>query len=651
MKIEEIFAAEGPVSQTHNAFEARTGQVAMARAVESAFANKRHLVVQAGTGLGKTFAYLVPAIMFALKEHKRVIISTKTITLQEQIFKKDIPFLQQAIGNKFPFVAVLAKGRGNFICRRKMDYLRELDRGLLTSREQVEELRQLQELVSSNRLMIGDREEIPFSPRNDLWQHVCGEGEACLRRACPYFETCYYYSSRRAQIRADIVVVNHALFFADLAIRKEAGTENEQGVLEDYDAVIFDEAHNIEDVATDFFSRRVGLARVKVTGAAISASFKKGGALHQPDASEAIQFVEGLIHKVGLEAGFFFSQFTQSKRLYEVDKYENVLKGPLSQLAKELTTLQGGSNTEEQNAYLTLLYDRVLRIVDDLTFILERRGGEEEHAYWVESGDDEATLVSAPIAMEEDIREHVFRKIDTVVLTSATLSSVLLRRIGLEKCDLLRLDSPFDYENNTLLFLPRDAVNPKESSFDEYTAIKIREIVKVTEGRALVLFTSYRSMNTVYDRLLDLSLEGFTLLKQGSGSRSEVMQRFKTGRKAVLLAVASYWEGIDVPGEALSCVILVKLPFSVPTEPIMEARFEHIKRQGDDAFQSYSLPQAVLRLKQGFGRLIRTASDKGVVAILDHRVQNRQYGKAFLKELPPAKITHSLEEVRKLLGT
>ena len=362
MQIDQIFEAEGPISKTHNAFEARAGQVTMARAVESAFANKRHLVVQAGTGLGKTFAYLVPAIMFALKERKRVVVSTKTINLQEQIFKKDIPFLQQALGNKFPFVAVLAKGRSNFLCRRKMDYLRELDRGVLTSREQVDELRQLQDLVSSNRLMIGDREEIPFSPRNDLWQQVCGEGEACLRRACPYFETCYYYASRRAQIRADLVVVNHALFFADLAIRKEAGAENEQGVLEDYDVVIFDEAHNIEDVATDFFSRKVGLARVKVTGAAILASFKKGGALHRSEVSEAVQLVEGLIHKLNLEAGLFFSQFTQSKRLYEADKYDNVLKEPLLHLAKDLTTLQGGDNTEEQNAYLTLLHDRVLRI-------------------------------------------------------------------------------------------------------------------------------------------------------------------------------------------------------------------------------------------------------------------------------------------------
>jgi len=650
MSVEHLLAPDGPIAKLHGSFEARSGQIAMARAVEGALTSKKHLVVQAGTGLGKTFAYLLPALIYALKERKRVVVSTKTISLQEQIFKKDIPFLQKALGNKYPFVAVLAKGRSNFICQRKMSYLRELDRGILTSRDEVDELRNLQELVLNNKLLVGDREELPFNPRTELWMQICGEGDACVRRACPHHQTCYYYASRRAQTGADIVVVNHALFFADLAIRKEATSEKDQGVLEDYDAVIFDEAHNIEDVATDFFSRRVNLARIKITGAAITASLKPGALLHNPEAAEQAQLIEGLVHKLNLEASTFFSQFFTAKRLMKDDVHQNALQTPLMQLAKDLSTLQSGSNTEEQNAFITLLYERIIRINDDLDFILDRRGGDEEFAYWVEISDDEGTLVCAPISMEQDLRENVFRNIDTVVLTSATLSSVLLRRIGLERCDLLRLDSPFDYPSNALLYLPKDAVDPRSESFDDYTADKIREIVQVTQGRALVLFTSYRAMNNVYNKLYDLSVRGYTLLKQGLGTRSEIMQRFKSGPQAVLLAVASYWEGIDVPGEALSCVIVVKLPFSVPTEPIMQARFEHIERQGEDSFRSYSLPQAVLRLKQGFGRLIRTATDKGVVVILDHRIQNRDYGRAFLKELPPAKITDRLEEVKNLLG-
>lgn len=651
MDIDDILMPGGPISQAHPSFEVRSGQVSMAKAVHAAFHSKRHLVVQAGTGLGKTFAYLIPAILYALSERKRVVVSTKTINLQEQIFKKDIPFLQKALGNKYPFLAVLAKGRGNYLCRRKMEGLRELDRGILTSRDQVDELRTLQESVQGNKLRTGDREELSFNPRPELWQHVCGEGDTCLRRVCPHFDTCFYYAARRAQIQADIVVVNHALFFADLAVRKEAGEIKEQGVLEDYDAVIFDEAHNIEDVATDFFSRKVSLGRVRMTLAAITASFRPGGMLQSLDTSESIKLVESLVLRVGLEAKFFFEQFTEAKRLMPSDQYADILREPIYQLAKELTVLQGGSNTEEINAYISLLYERIVRIANDLAFILERKGGEEEFAYWVEMADNESTLVAAPITMEDDLREYVFKSIDTVVLTSATLSSVLLRRIGLEKCDLMRLDSPFDYPNHALLYLPHDAANPKEDAFDDYTAEKIREIVGVTGGRALVLFTSYRAMNTVYDKLSPLSADGYTLIKQGSGLRGEVMQRFRTGNRAVLLAVASYWEGIDVPGEALSCVILVKLPFSVPTEPIMQARYEHIERKGEDAFRTYSLPQAVLRLKQGFGRLIRAASDKGVVAILDHRIQSKHYGKQFLKELPPAKITHSLEDVRRLLNS
>lgn len=651
LQVEDIFAVNGPIAMAHPTFEARKGQVAMANAVKNALISKRHLVVQAGTGLGKTFAYLVPSIVCALSEKKRIVVSTKTISLQEQIIKKDIPFLQKALGSRYPFVAVLAKGRGNFLCRRKMDYLQSYDRGLFTERQMVDDVRELQKLVQSNKLAVGDREELTFHPSGELWQQVCGEGDSCLRRACPYFDICYYYSSRRAQIKADIVVVNHALYFADLAVRKEADFEQEQAVLEDYDAVIFDEAHNLEDVATDFFSRRVSAVRIRLTTSALMASFRVGGILAGFEGAESVRMLDTLVTRLNTEASFFFGQFTEGKRMSESDQYANILREPLSLVARAITDLQGGGNSEEQDAYLTLLYERINRIADDLTFILERQGGTEEFAYWIELEDREPSLVSSPVSMEEELRENIFKRIESVVLTSATLSSVLLRRVGLERCDLLRLDSPFDYQSNALLYLPKDALDPRDAAFDDYTAAKVREMVYVTGGRALVLFTSYKSMNAVYDKLAPLSGEGYTLLKQGAGSRSDIMRSFVTGERSVLLAVASYWEGIDVPGEALSCVILVKLPFSVPTEPIMQARFEHMERKGEDAFRTYSLPQAVLKLKQGFGRLIRTATDRGVVAILDHRVQSKFYGKAFIKDLPPARITYDLEDVRKLLAS
>jgi len=645
LRIEDIFGTKGPIAKHHPAFEARQGQVRMANAVAEALTQERHLVVQAGTGLGKTFGYLVPAIVYARAERKRIVVSTKTISLQEQLFKKDIPFLHQALGSRLPFVAVLAKGRSNFLCRRKMEHIKTLDRGFLTQESQVRELREIQSLAGRKEFS-GDREQLPFHPAPDLWGQVCGEGEACLRRVCPHFTDCFYYASRRAQSQADIVVVNHALFFADLAVRKDTGFSQEQAVLEDYDAVIFDEAHHLEDVATDFFSRRVSPTDVRRTAAAITAGLR--GPLVS-DNLELGRIVEALVGRLNHEADFFFLQFSKAMRLMPEDKYPHVLSTHLRELSKALADLAAGAS-EEQTALAAQLCQRLNRIDDNLDFILDRQGGEQEYAYWVELDGVEVSLVSAPVSMEEELRQHIFERVKTVVLTSATLSSPLLRRVGLGKCHLMRLDSPFDYAKHALLYLPKDAVDPSEAAFDEYAAAKIEEIVRVTHGRALVLFTSFRSMEAAYDRLTALDAQGFTVLKQGSASRSTLMQRFTTQSMAILLAVASYWEGVDVPGAALSCVVLVRLPFGVPTEPITQARIEQLERKGEDAFSAYSLPQATLRLKQGFGRLIRTAEDKGVVAILDRRVQSKGYGRSFLKELPPARVTHELEDVRELLS-
>lgn len=645
LRIDDIFSTGGPIAKHHPAYETRRQQVNMANAVASALSLNRHLVVQAGTGLGKTFGYLIPAIIHARTDRKRIVVSTKTLNLQDQIFKKDIPFLQQVFGGRLPFVAVLAKGRGNYICRRKMEYIRTFDRGLLTRESQIKELREMQNLLRSKDFA-GDREQLPFHPAGDLWQHVCGEGDNCLRRACPYFADCYYYIARRAQAQADIVVANHALFFADLAVRKDAKMVQEQAVLENYDAVVFDEAHNLEDAATDFFSRRVSPGDIRRATAAINAGLRGTLLSVSPESG---RLVEVLSQRLVQETDFFFLQFDKAMRLLPADKYPHVLKSHLVELIQALAEHTAGGN-EEQTALAAQFCQRLIRIDDNLGFILERRGGDEEYAYWVEVGEEGVVLVSAPVSMEEDLREHIFARIPAVVLTSATLSSILLRRVGLGKCDLLRLDSPFDYAKNALLYLPKDARDPREEVFDEYAAEKIAQIVRVTRGRALVLFTSSRSMQAAFEKLASLCREGFTVLMQGSASRSTLMHSFTTSSQAVLLAVASYWEGFDVPGEALSCVILVRLPFGVPTEPITQARIEHMERKGEDAFSTYSLPQATLKLKQGFGRLIRTTRDKGVVAILDARVQSKSYGRAFLKELPPARITHALEDVKELLN-
>ena len=650
MKLEDIFAEGGLIARSHPTYEPRRGQVTMARAVDDALCRNHILVAQAGTGLGKTFAYLVPAVLFALRENKRVVVSTRTIGLQEQIYKKDIPFLQAALGPDHSFVAVLAKGRSNFLCRRKMDNLRSFDRGLLTEKRQVDELREIQRAVLEKKLKVGDREELSFQPSAELWPLVSGDGDACLRRMCPYVDMCYYYTSRRAQAKANVIVVNHALFFADIAVRKEPNFSPEQAVLEDYAAVVFDEAHHLEDVATDFFSVRVSMPRIRLATGAVTTSIRPGGMLSSPHLSARIPAFESAAMRVLNEAAHLFSTLGTPRRLYAHDCVENTVQKPLEDFIVAVAELRGGDNSEEQDAYIALLMERLARINLDLTFVLSRQGGEDKFAYWIESNQPDIAVVAAPVSLQEDLREHVFLRIQSVIMASATLSSRLLRRIGVDKCHMLKIDSPFDYANHALLYLPHNAMEPSESMlYDEYVASKVREIVAVTKGRALLLFTSFRSMNNVYALLDDLKTQGFTLLKQGEEARGATMHKFKTGRMTVLFAVASYWEGIDVPGEALSCVIVVKLPFAVPTEPIVQARCEALERQGESPFYAYSLPQAVLRLKQGFGRLIRTTADKGVVAVLDDRLQKKSYGKAFLKELPPARITHNLEDIRRLL--
>ncbi|MBS3937332.1 MAG: ATP-dependent DNA helicase [Peptococcaceae bacterium] len=648
--MEDIFSASGKLARYHPQYEPRDGQLVMAKAVADALQSKHVLVAQAGTGLGKTFAYLVPAIMFALRENKRVVISTRTISLQEQVFKKDIPFLQRALAPEYVFVAVLAKGRGNFLCRRKMDSLRSYDRGILTEKAHVDELREIQRMVLTKSLKVGDREETGTRIATELWPLVSGDGDACIRRQCPYVDSCYYYVARRAQAKANVIVVNHALFFADTAIRKEADFTAEKAVLEDYAAVVFDEAHNLEDVATDFFSYRVSQPRVRLATTAVLGSFRPLGVLNSVAHGGILATIESAAQRLMSEAGLFFAALGEPRRLNTKDPIENTMKKPLQNLAETIVELKGGDNSDEQDAHIAMLVERMGRIDRDLEFILSQQEG-DKFAYWVEAGSSDQALVAAPVSLVEDLREHLIRRVDTVILTSATLSSRLVKRLGVETCQLLNINSPFDYARRALLYLPKNAMEPSESPlYDAYAAQQIEEIVAVTEGRALVLFTSYRAMHNVYERLSTLKEKGYVLLKQGDDSHGVTLQKFRTGHMTVLLAVASYWEGIDVPGAALSCVVVVRLPFSVPTEPIVQARCEALERLGGSSFYDYSLPQAVLRLKQGFGRLIRTVDDKGVVAILDDRLQKKSYGKAFLRELPPARVTHDLDDVRQLLS-
>jgi ATP-dependent DNA helicase DinG len=641
--LETIFGAGGPIARTHPAFEEREGQLAMAMAVEGALLSNRHLAVQAGTGLGKTFAYLVPALRFALVNKKRVVVSTRTLSLQEQLIQKDIPFLRKAIGNQYPFIAVVAKGRGNYVCRFKMERLEGFDRGLFTSLEEVESLRGLRIALGSGGVETGDREELGRLG-SEVWSFVAGDGESCLRRSCPFFSSCFYYAARRAQSKADLVVVNHALFFSDLAIRMESDFETDQAVLEEYDAVIFDEAHNLEDVATDFLGRAVDASRIKRVTAYLAASFREGGLAYKPERESFATQLESVGQKANSAAAAFFHQFSETKRLFSgditgIDEVDQCL----DELRVTLVSLTGTGINEEETAVFSALHLSAASLLGDFRHVVSL--AMPDHAYWAEVGAGRTALRSAPISLEEKLKESIFDRVGSVILTSATLSSALLRRVGVQDCPLLRLESPFDYRHNCLLYLPDDAVAPTSPDFDGYTAGKVIEIANQSRGRALVLFTSYKAMNSVYDDVTEMANGRFTVLRQGDTTQRELVRRFLSAESPILLAVASYWEGIDIPGEDLSAVVIVKLPFAVPTEPITEARFEKIKERQGDPFNEYSLPQAVLRLKQGFGRLIRSNEDRGVVAILDKRLQTRHYGRKFIRDLPPARIVTSISDV------
>ncbi|HSL93342.1 MAG TPA: helicase C-terminal domain-containing protein [Bacillota bacterium] len=641
--MDEIFSSSGPIARTHPMFEEREGQLAMAKAVEEALMTNNHLAVQAGTGLGKTFAYLVPALRFALAHKKRVIVSTRTLSLQEQLIQKDIPFLKQAIGNQYPFIAVVAKGRGNYVCRFKMERLEGFDRGLFTSLDEVESLRGLRIALSSGGIETGDREELGRLG-SEVWSFVAGDGESCLRRSCPFFSSCYYYAARRAQSKADLVIVNHALYFSDLAIRMESDFETDQAVLEDYDAVVFDEAHNLEDVATDFLGRAVDANRVKRVTAYLVASFREGGLAYKPERESFATQLETVGQKANSAAIAFFSQFPETRRLFpgDITGIETV-DACLDELRVTLVSLTGTGINEEETAVFSALQLSAASLLGDYRHVVSL--ALPDHAYWAEVGSGRTALRSAPISLEEKLKEGIFDRVGSVILTSATLSSALLRRVGVQDCPLLRLESPFDYRHNCLLYLPDDAMAPASHAYDDYTARKVLEIAKESRGRALVLFTSYKAMNAVYDAVNALCHGNFTVLRQGDTTQRELVRRFLDAERPILLAVASYWEGIDIPGEDLSAVIIVKLPFAVPTEPITEARFEKIRERKGDPFNEYSLPQAVLRLKQGFGRLIRSKADRGVVAVLDERLQTRYYGRKFIRDLPPARIVTRISDI------
>jgi len=660
--MEEIFGPEGLIARAHPDYEYRPGQVQMAAAVMRAFEERRHLVVEAGTGTGKTLAYLVPAVAAAVGRNSRVVISTGTKNLQEQLMEKDIPFLQRVLPRKF--TAAYMKGRGNYACLNRIK--RAEAAPVLDGLDDVDHFDQVRRWSRDSET--GDRAELVDLPENlSFWRHIDARSETCLGQKCSDYDACYITRMRQRASDADVLIVNHHLFFADLALR---GGEYGQ-VIPDYGAVIFDEAHQIEDVAAEYFGAQVSsyqiedllrdLQQLPVTDSSLNRELTRGAGRV---ARFADQFWMGFREARGEEgrAAIVPGTFARQGRGGEIEatalgEAYLALDGALARIE---TTLDAVRDAPPE-------IEAVLRRVREARFALEFivAGDDRRYVYWVERRGRGLFLRASPIDVSSLLQDKLFERVETVVLTSATLASAggfdfIRRRLGLARggeegeegeaagtgaaarTDELIATSGYNYEEQAVLYLPPRMPDPRSPQWADAAAAEVERLLEVSDGRAFVLSTSLSGMRALYERVAPRV--DFPCFVQGSASKAGLLDKFRSTPNAVLFATASFWQGVDVRGSQLSCVIIDKLPFAVPTDPVVAARQRHLEDQGASSFYQYSIPQAVITLKQGVGRLIRSATDRGLLAVLDPRLRTAGYGRLFLESLPPCRITSDLRE-------
>jgi len=643
-----FFAPGGILANSPLPYEYRPGQLEMARSVERALEESRHLIVEAGTGTGKTLAYLLPA----LRTGRRVIISTGTKALQDQLYFRDIPFLESLLG---PLRVCYMKGRANYLCRHKLVTLNA--HPILSGLEEIDQFHQIAEWEKTTET--GDRAEIAGLPESSpLWSRLDARSEACLGSTCPDYQRCFVTEMRRKAQESDIVIVNHHLFFADLAVRQQAGGAPDAGVLPEAGAVIFDEAHELEEVASSYFGISVSNLRFEDLSRDIEAMLKKGDGYANAINTAILVSSQQLRDR----ARMFFSQLPAGDGRQPFDNREEFLetrgdiylsvKNTLIRLESELDQLRGVDEAPG-------LRKRVTNLRVELEFLLESTSG--NMVYWLErrvSGglhkQSRTTFLQAtPIDVSGLLDDQLFQRFPSVVLTSATLTvqgsfEHIRRRLGLADARELVVPSHFRYQDQALLYLPPEMPDPRAPNYPEAAARCIQRVLEITRGRAFCLFTSYSQMRDLYERLA--SVLDYPILLHGTAPRNTLLQHFRDTPNAVLFGTASFWQGVDVQGEALSCVIIDRLPFAVPNDPVVAARMKFIEEAGGNPFFDYQVPSAVISLKQGFGRLIRSLEDRGVLVLLDPRIRQKRYGQTFLESLPPYRVTGTITDVQAFFG-
>lgn len=761
--LEQALGPEGRLAKHIGHYEYRPSQMEMLRAVTRALNEDGLAVIEAPTGTGKSMAYLLPAVGWSIRNNERVVVSTETINLQEQLIEKDLPLLKEALGldvnvqagslhpnegagssdgrtnsgGSPEFSAVLVKGRNNYLCRRKADYL-DKHRDFAASEEKQEQIESILSWIKTT--SDGSLSDLGFRPDSDVWERVMSEADNCLRTQCPFYQSCFYYNAKRRAARANVIVVNHHLLMADLALRAETENYTESAVLPPFQRIVLDEAHHLEDVATQYFGSRVSrmgmmmqlrrLAHPKTNDGLLhylANEILKGPYTFSPEDQKrwgsklaydlvmAVRELEVMLDETAERTGAALARLDEGRpnrgpsfqdsagngatareirkrvtpEMSETALWDREIRKPLLALLKtgrELLRYLGelhqdlmGAIREETPEALTPVMElraanrKLERQLMQLARFLDEPG---ERCRWIEFREGRGNrppavaYCSAPLQISDDLRENILRKYKTVVMTSATLAvgekfDYFLKRIGAEdrmalgvtgqhatapearggerRLETLLLESPFDFDRQVYVGVPADLPSPNEPGFENALAGFLQRSLTITEGRAFVLFTAYGMLGRLFDRVApELSRAGIACLRQGTQGRTQLAEAFRQDIGSVLFATSSFWEGVDVPGEALSCVVLTRLPFGVPDEPLMEARVEAMKRRGEDWFRELIVPRAVIRFRQGFGRLIRRRGDRGAVLICDNRVVKMGYGRTFLKSLPTGRV-HAAE--------